>query len=55
MIIQAAAAPATGLILQVRTYGGDIQKVAGSMIITYIVCLFAMPFWIALWHYVGNF
>lgn len=49
-IIQAAAAPATGLILQVRTYGGDVQKVAGMMLITYIACLIALPFWIAIWH-----
>ncbi len=49
-IIQAAAAPATGLILQVRTYGGDVQKVAGMMMLTYIACLFALPFWIAIWH-----
>ncbi len=49
-VIQAAAAPATGLILQVRTYGGDVQKVAGMMLITYVVCLIALPFWIALWH-----
>ncbi len=49
-VIQAAAAPATGLILQVRTYGGDVPKVAGMMLITYVVCLLALPFWIALWH-----
>ncbi|MCD4792439.1 MAG: AEC family transporter [Bacteroidales bacterium] len=49
-IIQAAAAPATGLILQVRTYGGDVNKVAGMMLITYIACLIALPFWIAVWH-----
>ena len=49
-VIQAAAAPATGLIIQVRAYGGDVQKVAGMMIVTYVVCLVAMPFWIAIWH-----
>ncbi len=49
-VIQAAAAPATGLILQVRAYGGDVHKVAGMMLVTYIVCLAALPFWIALWH-----
>ena len=49
-VIQAAAAPATGLIIQVRAYGGNVQNVAGMMIVTYIVCLVAMPFWIAIWH-----
>ncbi|MEA2042274.1 MAG: AEC family transporter [Bacteroidota bacterium] len=52
LVIQSAAAPATGLILMVRTYGGQTQKVASAMIISYLVCLFAMPFWIALWHYI---
>ncbi len=50
LIIQAAAAPATGLILQVRAYGGDRQKVAGIMFIAYLFCLAALPFWIAFWH-----
>jgi predicted permease len=49
-VIQAAAAPATGLIIQVRAYGGNVQNVAGMMIVTYVVCLIAMPFWIAIWH-----
>lgn len=49
-IIQAAAAPATGLILQVRTYGGDTEKVAGMMLVTYIICLIALPLWIAVWQ-----
>ncbi len=49
-VIQAAAAPATGLIIQVRAYGGNVQKVAGMMFVTYIVCLIALPVWIALWH-----
>ena len=49
-VIQAAAAPATGLIIQVRAYGGNVQNVAGMMIVTYIFCLIAMPFWIAIWH-----
>ncbi len=49
-VIQASAAPATGLIIQVRAYGGDVQKVAGMMIVTYVVCLVTMPFWIAIWH-----
>jgi len=49
-VIQAAAAPATGLILQVRAYGGDVQKVSAVMFIAYIFCMLALPFWIAVWH-----
>jgi predicted permease len=50
LVIEAAAAPAVGLILQCRTYGGDTEKVAAMMFITYIVCLVTLPFWIAVWH-----
>ena len=49
LIIQSAAAPATSLILQVKTYGGDSQKIGSMMLITYIVCLLAMPLWFAFW------
>jgi len=50
LVIQSAAAPASGLIIQVRTYGGDIQKVSSVMLISYLFCMFFLPFWIALWH-----
>ena len=49
-IIQAAAAPATALIIQVRAYGGNRQKTGSMMLIAYVLCLVALPFWIALWH-----
>ncbi len=49
-VIQSAAAPATGLILQVRTYGGNVQKVSEMMLLMYVICLIALPFWIAIWH-----
>ena len=50
LVIQSAAAPASGLIIQVRTYGGDIQKVASVMLISYLFCIILLPFWIAFWH-----
>ncbi len=50
LVIQAAAAPATGLIIQVRAYGGEQQKVASIMFVSYLICLIALPFWIAIWH-----
>ena len=49
LIIQSAAAPATSLILQVKTYGGDSQKIGSMMLIAYIICLLAMPLWFAYW------
>ena len=50
LVIQSAAAPASGLIIQVRTYGGDIQKVSSVMLISYLFCIIFLPFWIAFWH-----
>jgi predicted permease len=50
IVIQSAAAPATSLILQVKAYGGNTQKVGSMMLIAYIICLFAMPLWMAYWN-----
>ena len=49
LVIQSAAAPATAIILQVKTYGGNAQKIGSMMLITYMVCLVALPLWMAFW------
>lgn len=49
LVIQAAAAPATGFILQVRTYGGNLKKVSGIIFISYFVTLVAIPLWLTVW------
>ncbi|MBN2375388.1 MAG: AEC family transporter [Sedimentisphaerales bacterium] len=49
LVLQAAAAPATGLILQLRKYGGDEQKISNIMLLHYIACIFLMPTWMAVW------
>jgi malate permease and related proteins len=50
LVIESAAAPATALILQVRAYGGDKQTIGSNMIISYLICLLAIPFWISVWQ-----
>ena len=50
LIIESATAPATALILQVRAYGGDKQTIGSIMLISYAICLFAIPFWIGVWQ-----
>lgn len=50
LVIESAAAPATALILQVRSYGGDQQNIGSTMLISYAICLLAIPFWVAVWH-----
>jgi len=48
-VIQSSAPPAIVIMLQVNRYGGDEQKLGSMLLITYLVCLFALPFWLALW------
>ena len=54
LVLQAASAPAVGLILQVRAYGGDEQKVGTVMLLSYILCVFSMPVWLAVWEMVAG-
>jgi len=48
-VIQASSAPATGFIIQVRTYGGDLKRVGGTIFISYFVVLIAIPLWLSVW------
>jgi predicted permease len=50
LVLEAAAAPAAGIILQVRSYGGDEQKVGSLMLVCYAASLITMPFWLAVWE-----
>jgi len=54
LILEAAAAPAAGLILQVRTYGGDEQKVGSLMLLCYGMSMLTMPMWLAIWKMISN-
>lgn len=54
-VIQASSAPATALILQVQNYGGDSNNTGSIMLISYFVCIIAMPFWVALWRMIAQF
>jgi len=49
-VIEAAVAPATGLIMMLRAYGGNAQKIGTIMIISYVFSLLATPLWIAVWN-----
>lgn len=54
LVLQGASAPATALILMVKTYGGDTEKAGTMLVIAYIVGLFTIPFWITVWEAVGR-
>jgi hypothetical protein len=49
MIIMSAAAPATALIIQVRTFGGDLKKIGGITFVSYLITLLAIPVWLTVW------
>lgn len=53
LIIEAAVPPAAGLILQIRTYGGDEQKAGSIMLLCYLLCAFTLPLWVAIWGMIG--
>lgn len=50
LILEAASAPAVGIMLQVRTYGGDEAKVGAVMLASYAACALTLPFWLAVWE-----
>lgn len=49
-ILQASAPPATTLIVAVRNYGGDEQKIGSIMMVSYGLCLLTIPAWLAIWN-----
>lgn len=51
MIIQAASPPATNLILIVKHYGGDDKAISSMMLFQHLICIAALPLWLALWQW----
>lgn len=49
LVLEASAAPAANLIVMIRNYGGNRQKVGSLMLVSYTLSLFTMPLWIAFW------
>ncbi|RLD62083.1 MAG: permease, partial [Bacteroidetes bacterium] len=52
-VIQSAVAPAANIIIQIRKYGGDKQKVGSVMFISYLICLISIPLWLSIWRIIG--
>jgi len=49
LVIEAASAPPVGVVLMVRTYGGDEQLIGSLMVLSYAACVLTLPAWIAIW------
>jgi len=54
LIIEAASAPPVGVVLMVRTYGGDEQRIGSIMVFSYAACILTLPAWIAIWRLVSG-
>lgn len=50
LVIQGAAAPATAIMLQIKRYGGDEQKVGSILLVSYGLCMVTLPVWVAVWE-----
>jgi hypothetical protein len=50
LVIEAASAPPVAVVLQVRTYGGDEQRIGSLMVFSYAACALTLPAWIAAWQ-----
>lgn len=48
-VLQSSSSPATGLILQVKHYGGNEQEVGSILMLSYVACMFTIPLWLAVW------
>jgi hypothetical protein len=53
-VIQSSSAPAIVLVLQVKKYGGDEQKIGSILLVSYLACLVMMPLWVAVWSLISQ-
>ena len=49
LILQASSAPAAGLMIQIRHYGGNEQELSSILLLSYLFCIVTIPFWFAVW------
>ena len=49
ILIQAVSPPAIAILIQIKNYGGDAQKSGSMILISYILCIVAIPVWMAVW------
>lgn len=53
LVLQASSAPATGLIIQIRKYGGDYGKAGSITALAYLCCVATIPLWMGVWRLVA--
>ncbi len=53
LVLQSSSSPATGLILQVKHYGGKEQQLGSILLLSYIACIVTIPLWLAVWRVIA--
>ena len=54
LLLQGTSPQATNLIVQVRSYGGNLRRTGTGLLTGYAASLITIPFWIVLWRALGN-
>lgn len=55
LIIEGATASSVSSMVQVRRYGGDSKKIGSIMLVSYILSILFLPFWLALWRLINSY
>ena len=50
LILQACTPPAVGLMIQVKNYGGNQELVSTGLLISYLLSLITIPFFLSVWE-----
>jgi predicted permease len=50
-VMQSAYPQASNLVLQIRTYGGNRERVCAVLVSGYVVGLLTLPCWVGLWQW----
>jgi len=53
-LLQAAYPQASNLVLQIRTYGGNRERVCAVLVAGYLVSLITLPTWVGLWQWLEH-
>lgn len=54
LALQSMSPHATNLIVQVRTYGGDVERTGAVLLASYGACIITIPLWVSLWSWGWN-
>jgi predicted permease len=53
LVLQAASPPAINIMLQINTYGGNLERSGTIILLNYIAALLTIPLWVAVWQVIG--